>query len=410
MRSLPALAALALLAAALSGCTASDAPTDLPEEPASPAFEAEVFEGEPDDGAPAGEAGTHGEPQRDDGTVEAGMSPTLQIPSFWARRTVTITNDFGGVDFGNVFLGADFGSITIVPSDGDSYSVEAVLEARGMTEQDARDALDRMEVSHSDVMEADGLHLITVVKQRPATQMIPLVTIGTGGFGLADLVVTLPSAPAYEMAADTSSGELSISGFRGPMISLSASSGDIDASELNAGTLSVDSSSGAIDLDTIQAGILEATTSMGGITGTELLVGTAVVDSSSGDIELDGIIDTLEADASSGSLTITSHGRSSGVYELSASSGDVRLSVLTGVGRAYHVKAEASSGTVEVDLEDSDTIEEEDDEVEVVTDGFDEAAIQTVVDVSTSSGDILVTDSSVEDDDDDEDAEHDHGG
>jgi DUF4097 and DUF4098 domain-containing protein YvlB len=226
-------------------------------------------------------------------------------------------------------------------------------------------------------------------------------------------VVTLPSGPAYDLTADTSFGEIDVSGLRGPSFLLTASSGSILAQEVNAGLFAVETSSGDVELATIQAEQLEANLSSGTITGSELMVGKAIVDVSSGSIELEGVFDTLEADAGSGSMDIEAHALSSGAYDLSASSGDIDLRLLTSDLRAYHVTADAGSGEVEVDLEDSDTIDEEDDHAEVVSDGFDEAPIKTVVEVETGSGTIEVSDRAIgepADDDEDDDGEHDHGG
>lgn len=416
MRPLLATLLLALLAASLSGCTGSSDPTAVPTEEPSEGFQTELFEGDPSVGQAAGTAGSHGSPERDDGTVESGMEAPMQIPSAWARRTVTITNDFGGADLGTVFAGVDAGSITVVPGEGDSYSIEATIEARGMTEDEAREALDRVELTHDDVLEPDGLHLTTVVQQRPAQQTVPFITLGFGNFATVDLVVTLPAGPAYDLTADSSFGELDVSGLRGPNFLLAVSSGSILAKELNAGLLAVEASSGDVELTTVRAESLEASLSSGTLTGGELMVGKAVIDVSSGSIDLEGVFDTLEADSGSGSIEIEAHALTSGAYDLSASSGDIELRLLTSPQRAYHVTADAGSGEVQVDLEDADTVDEEDDHAEVVSEGYDEAAIKTVVEVETGSGSIEVSDRALgepadddEDEEDEGDGEHDHG-
>ncbi|MHB1262104.1 MAG: DUF4097 family beta strand repeat-containing protein [Thermoplasmatota archaeon] len=418
MRPLLATLLLALVAASLSGCASSTDPLAVPTEEPSEGFQTDLFESDPDQGTPAGEPGSHGEPQRDDGTVESGMDPALQIPGAWARRTITISNDFGGASLGTVFAGLDAGSITVLPGEGDSYSIEATLEANGLTEQEARDALDRVELSHDDVMEPDGLHLNTVVREKPAQQMIPLISIGTGNWVTVSLTVTLPAGPAYDLTADAAFGELDVSGLRGPSFLLTVSSGSIVAHEINAGLLAIETSSGDADLETVKADMLEANLSSGSLTGSEMSVGKALVDVSSGSIDLEGVFDTIEADAGSGSITIEAHALTSGAYTLEASSGDIELKLLTGPQRAYHVTADAGSGEVTVELEDADTIDEEDDHAEVVSNGFDEAALKTVVELETGSGSIDVSDRAIgepsedeeEESEDDEHAGHGHGG
>jgi hypothetical protein len=407
-----AMLLLALLAASLSGCASND-PAALPADEPSEGFQNDLFAGEADAGTPAGDAGSHGTPQREDGPVETGSEAPLQFPGSYARRTITISNDFGGASLGTLFAGVESGTITVVPGEGEDSTIVAVLEARGATEQEARDALDRVELTHDDLLEADGLHLTTLVRERPAQQVLPGVTINVGTWAQVDLTITLPAGPAYDLTADASSGDIDVSGLRGPMMQFTTSSGSLSARDLNVGMLTVETSSGDIDLATVQADILEASLSSGDLTGEELRVGKAVADLSSGSITLEGVFDTLEADAGSGTIDVEAHALASGAYTLSASSGDINLQLLTGPMRAYHVTADTSSGTVQVDLEDSDTIDEEDDFAEVVSDGFDDAAIKTVVEIETGSGNIEVSDRSLGSPDRDEDAAaggHNHGG
>jgi len=369
----------------LAGCTGSShQPVDQP----SAAFQQALFEGEANAGTPAGHAGSHGTPQRDDSSVETGMSAT-NVPGAYARRTVNITNDFGGADLGLVELSVEAGSIEVSPGGNDGYTITAVLEAHGLTEQDAKDALDRLELTHTDQLQSDGLHLTTVVKEKPAQQAIPFVQLG-GAWTWADLQVKVPAGPAYQLAATSSAGGLRLEGLRGPSFKLSTSSGDLDVGTVNAGTLSVDTSSGDVALDTVAAERVEADVSSGQITAKDVKFGAAKLGTSSGDITLAGLVDTLSADTSSGSIKVDAHGLASGAYKLSASSGDIDLRLLSGEGHAYHVRADTSSGKVTVQLADSETISDKDDHAEAVTRGFDGAAIRTVVDAETSSGDISV--------------------
>ena len=384
----PFLAVASLAALLMAGCTSTHGPA-APAEATPAEFQQPVFEGAADHGTPAGSPSAHGSPQRDDGSVETGTTPT-QVPGAYAKRTVTISNDFGGAALGTVFVGLSGGSIEVAPGDGPGYTIVATLEAHALTEQDARDALDRLELTHTDQMEADGLHLTTVVKEKPAPQPIPLVQIGDATWTEANVKVTLPAGPAYDLGADASSGDVKVTGLRGPGFNLSASSGDVDVDSVNAGTLSLATSSGDIGLDTVQAERADLEASSGDVTGKAVRFGAVKAETSSGGIELQGTADTLTADASSGSLQLELHGLASGAYHLSASSGDVALKVLSGMGHAYHVRADASSGSVHVALDDADTLSDKDDHAEVETHGFDAAPIQTVVDAETSSGDITI--------------------
>lgn len=394
MRPLLALCLAALAAATLSGCASDDLPAATGSDVAP--LEGEQFQGAPDQGVPAG-VGTpqsHGQFQREDSTVETG-SEAGQIPGFWARKTVLLTNDFGGADRGVVFVGTDSGLVTVQPGDDDGYRVEAVLEGRGLTEQDARDQLARLDIVHTDEMKPDGLHLTTMTEREPQTQVIPGFSINLASNAWADIVVYLPAGPAYELAADASSGDLTISGLRGPSFLADTSSGDVVLSGLNAGSLLASTSSGDLTLDEVQAERVELGVSSGDITGSALRVGTLLAESASGSITLDGVIDTLEADASSGDIDVDAFGSESGAYSLSASSGSITLRLLYGDGHAYRVTADASSGDVDVDLPNStgssDDDEDGDSHVEVENRDFEEAPIQTIVDLVTSSGDISVS-------------------
>lgn len=398
----------ALVAAGLAGC-ASPPGDAAPLDPAPPAFRSEHFQGDPSQGTPTGTAGSHGAPQRDDGIVESGLGSPLQFPGAWARRTVTIENDFGGAAQGLVFAGLDAGSITIRAGDGDNYQLQATLEASGFTEQDARDALDRIDLAHDDVMEPDGLRLTTVVKQRPAQQVLPMVNINVGGWVWVDLILTLPQGPAYDLAADASFGEIDVSGLRGPSFVLTASSGAILVEDLHADEIHLDTSSGDIDLSTLKVGDLQASLSSGSLTGTDLLVRQASIDVSSGSIDLEGVFDELDVESSSGSIDVEAYALATGTYALSSSSGDVRLRLLTSPERAYHVVADSSSGDVEVVLRDGETLDEDDDHAEVVSNGFAGAPIRTMVEIETSSGSIDVRDRPIGAPDDDEDDEEDDG-
>jgi hypothetical protein len=390
MRPLLALSLAALLAAAFAGCTSPSGPVTAGSDAPLTGTQ---FSGAPDQGvAAAGSPHTHGAPKRDDGSVSSGPASATQIPSAWASRWVNITNDFAGADRANVFFGVQSGSITIVPGNADGYRVEAFLEARALTEQEARDSLDRVTLTHTDTLEPDGLHVKTLVEHKPAQSVIPGVQIGLSDYAWADVTVYLPSGPAYELGADTSSGSLDVSGLRGPSFLLSTSSGDLSAHGVNAGNFQADTSSGSITLDSIQASTMVLDVSSGSIDGNALRVGNLKANSSSGDITLKGVIDSLDVDASSGSLDLDAHGDASGAYKLGASSGSIALKVLSDTMRAYKVTADASSGSVTIDMKDAHTSNSKrGDHAEATSDNFAAAAIQTVVDLSTSSGDITVT-------------------
>jgi DUF4097 and DUF4098 domain-containing protein YvlB len=384
MRVLLALAAAIVVA--LSGCTSTPEPM---AEPGLERLPGAQFDSAPEQGQPAGAPGVHGEPTRDDGAVETGMNP-LQGPGAWARRTVTLTNGFDGASFASVFAGVPAGSIQVAPIQGDGYRIEVRLEARGFTEQQARDNLDRLVVEHTDTMDSEGLHVATVVRYTPDPALIPGLTISLGSFGRADVVVSLPAGPAYDLGADTSSGDIAVDGLRGPAFTMSASSGDIALSGLNAGALFAGTSSGGLMLHQVQARQAELATSSGDIDGHDLRIGTLRASASSGDIDLAGVFNTLEVETSSGAIRLEATPAASGAYRLSTSSGDLTAHLRESGARAYRVMAEASSGTVEVQLSGSQSQSDDGDRVQAQSAGYDRARIQTVVEATASSGDITI--------------------
>lgn len=395
MRPTLAFLTLAFLATALSGCTAGDDPTAAADASEPLALQGEQFEGSAVQGEPAG-TGTpanHGAPVREDGPVETGLEAT-NVPGAFARRTVTITNSFDGADQGHVELDISSGSLTVLPGDSDGYRVEALLEARGLTEDDARAALDRLTLVHEDTMAPDGLHLVTRTEREPRTPLVPGITVSSDQ-SWADVTVYLPAGPAYRLAADASSGDISISGLRGPSFLVDASSGDVSLEGLNARDVAASTSSGSLTIDGLQAERVEIAVSSGDLVAEALRVATLVVDSSSGSVGLEGVIDTLEVDSSSGDVEVDAHGRESGSYLVTASSGSITMRLLHEDGRAYRVTADTSSGSVEVDLPNSRSSDdaedgEEPEHVEAESRDFEQARLRTTIAASTSSGDIRI--------------------
>jgi hypothetical protein len=395
MRLTLALLTAAFLATALSGCTAGDDPAAAGDASEPFALQGEQFEGSAIEGEPAGEGSpaSHGAPVREEGPVEVGMDAT-SIPGAYARRAVTITNSFDGADQAAVELAISSGSLTVLAGDSGGYRVEALLEARGLTEQDAREALDRLQLVHDDAMEPDGLHLATRTERTPRTPLVPGITVSSDN-SWADVTLYLPAGPAYRLAADSSSGDISVSGLRGPSFLVDASSGSVHLEGLNARDVAVSTSSGDLGVDGLQAQRAEFGVSSGSIQASALRIDTLVVDSSSGDVGLEGVIDTLEVDSSSGNVDIDAHGRESGAYLVTASSGSIAMRLLHEDGRAYRVTADTSSGTVEVDLPNSRSSDDAEDgeqpeHVEAESRDFDDASIRTTIAASTSSGDIRI--------------------
>jgi len=393
MRTLLALATVALAMAALSGCT-SNSTTDAGSEPTPAAFQEPLFASEPDQGTPAGgSGGSHGQPQRDDGQVETGMTPT-QVPGAYARQTVTITNDFGGASDGIVVVDASAGAIQVQSADRDGYLVEATLEVRAATEVDARAMLERSHFLHTDDLAGTVLTLTDKVEVDRAADGLPTdpwVRVGLPQPTLVvTLVITVPVGPAIDLTASAASGGLSVSDVHGPSLDLSTASGSISGTNLAMDDATVSTASGSVDLDNLVGGTLDASTSSGSITATKLVVPDVEASTSSGSIDLAGAIDDLDASSSSGSIQVDAQPAASGTYDLSSASGSIEVK-LPSDGHAYHVEAGTSSGSIDVDIPGAKTLDDGKRHVEVATPGYEDAALATEVDADTSSGNIDVS-------------------
>lgn len=395
------LLALVLTAALLSGCLVEEADPDAASTQSNEASNADPAASDPTpaDPEPVSEpaeptpSAPHGTPQRTDSAITTGTDPP-SVPGSWARQTITITNGFGEATLGDLAAAISAGSITVLAADRADYLVEAALETRASTEAEARDLLERTHFEHSDVLDGNTLflddHIRTDPPVVPNPTPIDLPDINIMGTWLrVDLVITVPLAPAIDLAAGASSGDVSVSDLHGPALDLSTSSGSIAADLCTMGDVKASASSGDIWFDTLVADAVSASTSSGDILGQDLSVGRLEVSTSSGSAVVDGIVDDLSASSSSGDLTFDVAAVNSGEYELGSSSGEVVLSLpADGV---YAVKAGTSSGEIVIDLPDAEVIEDEEDHVEVASPGYDDADLRTAIATSTSSGDIVVT-------------------
>lgn len=383
MRLFPAFL-LAVSALAASGCTSpGDLAVPLPHAGLDGGLQASM-EGE----AQAPSSGGHGEPQRAEGPVETGLDPT-QVPMAWARQAITITNDMGGSLAASVAVHNDAGRVVVQPGTGDGYRVEAVLEARGLTEQDAQDALARLQLVHLDRMERGRLVTETRAEREPSVEPLPGIRLGHDNSWI-DLTVFLPRGVAYDLYAGSASGSVAVTGLAGASLVGDTASGAVEMADLDARHVGASSASGSVVARSIRAGTLDLDTASGSIVGEGIAAGTVSAHSASGSLRLAGVIDTLEADTSSGSMRIEAHGARSGAYSLDAASGSIDLTVLDDKARAYRVAASSASGSVDVDLEESRTTSEDEGELEVESRDFRRAAIRTAVDASTASGSITV--------------------
>lgn len=398
------LLALLLTAALLSGCVVEEPTTDgtpSTADEAQPPAQARADPQEPEeqqvsDGTPAQ---PHGTPERTDGAITTGTDPQ-SYPGAWARQSIRISNGFGPATLGDLQAAIAAGSIVVRAADQAGYVVEATLETRAGTEADAKAILERTHFDHTDVLEGETLSLEDLVRidppsgssSGPAPIPLPpgLIRVdGNTDSVRVDLVITVPLAPAIDLAASASSGDITVSDLHGPALDLSTSSGDIGVALAQVVDVALSASSGDLAIEDLVADTLKASTSSGEIFGKALAVRKVAVGTSSGGATLQGTMDDIEADSSSGDLSIDATPAASGTYSFGASSGEVVVKL--GAAAAYYVEAGTSSGDISVRVPDGEVIEDEEDHVEVASPGYDDAELRTAIKTSTSSGDITVS-------------------
>ncbi len=392
--------AAALVAALLSGCTDGDAGTDDADRSTLAGDREEAFSagGEPvpePEPVAADEAESHGEVERTESPVETEMQ---QDGSWRAWYNVTLENGVAGFSEARVSFKASAGSIDAIGESAGSYLVVATVEARGLTEQAARDELARHTVVHTDTDEDGVLVLDTHLESEAAVTVPPVPPVLPDGITINPATATfsiaawLPSHLFYGLDFDASSGSISAAGLRGGDMAFDVSSGSISLAELAGCDVSADASSGGITIADTVACTLSAGASSGSVSIAESRAATLEVDTSSGNVDVEGVFDNADLDASSGSISATLTPESSGVYVFDTSSGGIDVVLGKGGGRAYDVEASVTSGTVTVELTDGEIVEADEDGsfVHARTRGYDDADIQTLIEADASSGSITI--------------------
>ncbi len=367
-----------------SGDSGLDSQSEPTQEPVAPEPTEEQQEAETIPAAP------HGAPQWTNGTITTG-SDANQVPSAWARQDVAVSNGFGDLEAGDLTTMVSAGSITVLVEDRADYLVQASLEVRAPTEDQARATLERTRLDHRDSVE-DGVLVLSdeaVTDPVPAPVPLPIQppVIVTGDVQLiVHLTITLPLPPAVSADLGSSSGDILVQNLRGATLDADSSSGDIVAQAIRVGRSTFSASSGDVVVEGLEGEEMEAVTSSGDVHAKDLVLESVAVSTSSGDATLRGAFDDLDASTSSGGIDVEAAPQKSGKFDLDASSGSIELK-LPSEGHAYHAEASTSSGDIDVDLPDAD-VDEEEDHVEATTPGFEDADLATDIEATTSSGDI----------------------
>ena len=356
-----------LVLASLAGCLADDGPTDSDldglTDDEEQRYGTDPYDADSDDdGVPdpqeesvqQARRAEQGEAQprefdREESATEA--SPQIgSLPPWKASKTVTVANSLAGVEELTQILANGPGDVVFMPWSEPRYEIIVTLSARASSEDDARAGVDSMHVIHSDIgYGADVVEILTGLEYddwRPS----PLVPgIHVGGGRSADIEVHISQPGAFKVVAAAGSGDLSLHGVIADNIVATAGSGDLYI---------------------------------------EGRAGTVTADAGSGDIELEVATPFLMVKTGSGDISATVDPTADGPIVASAGSGDIELRLATGSDHGYFITASAGSGDVSVDVDDTQSHSSGDNHHVAQTHGFDDRAIQTLVTVSTGSGDI----------------------
>lgn len=380
LRDLRALLACLLLASLASGCLSgptAEAPgvaaDDLPagdaegdgegegEEPAGATGDAQADDdgdAEPGGGSgppqadpgPAAAAcaapAVHGEPQRDDGTVDTAP----EGGTFVARRTVTIANDFGGAPRSTVLLQTFNGAMAVLPSTDCGYRLVAQMYGRGATPDDARQALDLLTLTATDHLAQGTLDLSFVVASG-APEAVPLpINLGSGVNHGAAFQLWLPPGPAHDLEARTSNAAIGVQGLHGPRLNATSSNAALSAE-------------GTFD---------------------EILLGT-----SNGAIELTGTFRTVVAQTANAAIDAELRPAHSGSVRLGTSNAAIGVA-LPRDASAFDITAGTTNGRVGFDLEGREA--GGDGHATFRSADWGSAKVQVTLDLGTSNAAILVKD------------------
>lgn len=298
------------------------------------------------DGIPPGQAPTgegagspaeHGNHER----TESDVTISRQGSDYLAKKTITLSNDFGGAPNADVKLTTRAGGVTAEAWDDGGYEVVATLQGRGATEQEARANLAQLKVVHSDRLGAGRLTLDTQV-QFPAE----------ANRHSGSLVAHLPASPAYRITGTTNAGGVDVSGLGGPSVTLDSDAGGVSVA-------------GAFN--------------------------TATLTTAAGGVELNGVFNVVKASASAGGVSGRISPSASGTLDLESSAGGIDLMLGSDDGQAYDVEADVSAGSIRIALGDTDAIgTQSNNHKHVRSAGFEDAPIQVTVTVQTAAGGIDV--------------------
>lgn len=273
----------------------------------------------------------HGTPDRTDGAVH-----TEQRDGRWrASREVVITNGIGDADAASVDQETFNGVLTTSGSDDGGYTLTATLYAYGDTEQTARDMLDRLDVVHTDTLQAGTLALTTSY-EIDSVPALPLLG-GAQYEGGMDLELALDARPALGYNGHTTNGPITVAGLSGPSVSAETTNGPV----------------------TVQGGF-----------------------------------DTLDLHATNGPITgrLDRWSQGEGSYQAETTNGPVTLVVATGEDRGFDASGHTTNGFVTFNLPDTENVgSQSGTDQHVRTRDYEDHVYRTQMDLRSTNGNVVAT-------------------
>lgn len=326
LRSLTALAALALLA----GCIAP------------PGSEGETEAADVDADLPPSSAGTMTvEDEQEDVSGELcvlqGTTDVLSPEPYCARRTIRVA---GAIDLTALPVTVSVGAADVLAGEGDAGRWELVVTivAHGATAEMAEAAARAEDVAWS--IGQPGAHALSV-EHRSESERPPQVAIA----------LALPAAPLYSFAVDAGSGDVAMHGLRTAATEVDVGSGDVEIAEWRAASL--------------------------------------VLSGGSGDARVDAEVAQVVVERGSGDVQAALRPFAPGSVVVSTGSGEVAIHVPEDATHGYDVTLSTGSGDAQIGLRDGRASGDEDAK-RFTTTGYAARAVRTAVTVSTGSGDAAV--------------------
>ena len=234
------------------------------------------------------------------------------------------------------------GQIEVDTWDRDEYNIDVTVRAKGTTEEDVQDALEKVDITLDDRVTAGRRELILTISVPKLTWMKVSVS----------MTVTLPADATIDLDLITVNGNIETSNIAGGDLSLHSTNGEVSFDHVYAPKIAISTTNGRIR-GYVEAGTMTATTT-------------------------------------NGQIDLTLPSTRSGSYTLSTTNGDINVNVDPSENTGFDIDLRTTTGGVTIDIEgltyDTDTTKHK----SAQSIGFASKTIQIEVDASTTIGSVTV--------------------